>query len=226
MRLAIFDLDNTLLGGDSDHLWGRFLAELGVVDGERYERANERYLREYERGELDIDEFLAFALRPLAENAPEDLEAWRRRFVEERIRPLVLPAARQLVETHRARGDVPLIITATNRFVTEPIAALFGIEELLATEPEHANGRYTGRHRGTPTFREGKIHALEAWLAERDEPLEASTFYSDSRNDLPLLERVDRPVAVDPDPVLAETARHRGWPRITLRAGIDPQPLD
>jgi len=225
LRLAIFDLDNTLLGGDSDHLWGRFLVQQGVVDGERYERANERFLRDYEAGRLDIDAFLAFALRPLAENDPGQLEAWRQRFVEELIRPVVLPAAQALVERHRRRGDQPLIITATNRFVTEPIAELFGIDELLATEPERAGGRFTGRHRGTPTFREGKIHALEAWLARQDQRFEAMDFYSDSRNDLPLLERVDRPVAVDPDPVLAETARQRGWPRITLRAGDAPEPL-
>lgn len=226
MRLAIFDLDNTLLSGDSDYLWGRYLVHRGIVDGERYERENRRFLEAYEAGELDIDEFLAFALRPLAENAPEDLEAWRRQFVEAHIRPIVLPAAQALVDEHRRRGDVPLIITATNRFVTEPIAELFGIGELLATEPEREAGRFTGRHRGVPTFREGKIHALEHWLAAQPRRPEATTFYSDSRNDLPLLERVDRPVAVDPDPVLDATARERGWPRLTLRAGERPQPLD
>lgn len=226
MRLAIFDLDNTLIGGDSDHLWGRFLVQQGAVDGERYARENERFLRDYETGALDIDAFLAFALRPLAEHDPAQLEAWRRRFVDEHIRPLVLPAAQALVDRHRTRGDVPLIITATNRFVTEPIAELFGIGELLATEPEREDGRFTGYHRGTPTFREGKVRALEDWLARQGTRFEAMDFYSDSRNDLPLLERVDRPVAVDPDPVLAQAARERGWPRITLRAGDRPRPLD
>lgn len=222
MALALFDLDNTLIGGDSDHLWGRFLVERGVVDGDLYARENDRFLRAYEAGELDIHEFLAFALKPLADNEPEDLQLWREEFVSSGIHPIVLPAARHLVEHHRRRGDTLVIVTATNRFVTEPIAALFDIPHLLATEPECRDGRFTGRCDGTPTFREGKILALERWLAARGERLSDAAFYSDSRNDLPLLERVGHPVAVDADPALEAVARERGWPRLTLRAGLEP----
>ncbi len=222
MSLALFDLDNTLIGGDSDHLWGSFLVDRGVVDGALYARENDRFLRAYEAGELDIHEFLAFALKPLADNEPETLRRWREEFVGSGIHPIVLPAARSLVEWHRRRGDTLMIITATNRFVTEPIAALFDIPHLLATEPEWRNGRFTGRCDGTPTFREGKILALEQWLAERGEQLAEASFYSDSRNDLPLLERVSHPVAVDADPALEAVARERGWPRLTLRDGPEP----
>jgi HAD superfamily hydrolase (TIGR01490 family) len=226
LPLALFDLDNTLIGGDSDHLWGRFLVERGVVDGELYARENDRFLRAYEAGELDIHEFLQFALKPLADNAPDDLQRWRREFVSSGILPLVLPAARHLVERHRERGDTLVIVTATNRFVTQPIAELFDIPHLLATEPECVNGRYTGRCEGTPTFREGKILAIEQWLAAREDQLADASFYSDSHNDLPLLERVGRPVAVDPDPTLDAVARERGWPRLTLRAGPEPVTLN
>ncbi len=225
MPLAIFDLDNTLLGGDSDYLWGRFLVDRGVVDGAHYSRENERFLRAYEAGRLDIDEFLAFALKPLADNDPDALKRWRAEFLETHIRPVLLPAAHALVGRHRDRGDTLLIITATNRFVTEPIAALFDIPCLLATEPEWLDGRFTGRHAGTPTFREGKIEALERWLTERGEALAPAHFYSDSHNDLPLLEQVSHPVAVDPDPVLDVAARERGWPRLTLRSGAQPQEM-
>lgn len=222
MDLAIFDLDNTLIAGDSDHLWGRFLVERGVVDGAHYARENERFLKAYEAGELDIQEFLAFALAPLAANRPDDLEAWREAFVEEMIRPIMLPAARALIERHASAGDTLLIITATNRFVTEPIARLLGIPHLLATEPERRGGRYTGRAVGVPTFREGKITALRRWRAERPDVGTRTHFYSDSRNDLPLLEAVTHPVAVDPDPVLSEEAKRRDWPRLTLREGPEP----
>lgn len=225
MALAIFDLDNTLLAGDSDHLWGRFLIDRGVVDGTVHARENERFLKAYENGELDIHEFLAFALAPLAGNRIEDLERWREAFVEEVIRPIMLPAARALVRQHHAAGDTLMIITATNRFVTEPIARLYGIPHLLATEPERDANGYTGRPRGVPTFREGKVRALEQWRAEHRQDAGDTHFYSDSRNDLPLLERVSHPVAVDPDPVLSAEARRRAWPRLTLRAGPRPQPI-
>ncbi|HKJ95458.1 MAG TPA: HAD family hydrolase [Gammaproteobacteria bacterium] len=221
-RLAAFDLDNTLLGGDSDHLWGRFLVDHGIVDAQAYERENDRFYRQYQTGTLDIGEFLAFALRPLAEHHPDTLAQWRERFIDERIRPIVLEAARSLVERHRRAGDRLLIITATNRFVTEPIAELFDIRELLATEPERDERGYTGRHVGVPTFREGKIHALEDWLARTGMSLEESTFYSDSHNDLPLLRRVTHPVAVDPDERLDSEARRLGWPRLSLRQGPHP----
>jgi HAD superfamily hydrolase (TIGR01490 family) len=217
MALAIFDLDNTLLAGDSDYLWGRFLAAEGIVDGMHYERENERFYREYKDGTLDIEEFLRFSLRPLRDNPRAHLEALRERFVAELIDPIILPAARDLVETHRQAGDTLMIITATNAFVTSPIAARFGIAHLIATLPAEEHGRFTGETAGEPAFREGKVNRLDAWLAEHRRDLGGSSFYSDSHNDLPLLERVDRPVAVDPDPLLRETAVSRGWPVISLR---------
>ena len=226
MQLAIFDLDNTLLGGDSDYLWGQYLIHQGAVDAAHYEAENRRFMEAYEAGELDIGTFLEFALRPLAETPYEVLTAWRRAFIDSHIRPRVLPAARALVEQHREAAHGLMIITATNRFITEPIAELFNIPVLLATEPEVQDGAFTGRHRGVPTFRDGKITALQQWLDAEGRMTDAMHFYSDSRNDLPLLEHVDHPVAVDPDPVLEAAARDRGWPVITLREGDIPQPLD
>ncbi len=217
MALAIFDLDNTLLGGDSDYLWGRFLAERGIVDGATYEAENQRFYAAYKAGTLDIHAFLAFALAPLAAHGLAELHALREEYLEEVIEPIVLPRAQTLVDEHRARGDTALIITATNRFVTEPIAARYGIEHLIATEPEFANGRYTGRVAGTPSFREGKVVRLHDWLATHGASLAGSWFYSDSHNDLPLLERVDHPVAVDPDAELARIAKTRGWQVTSLR---------
>jgi HAD superfamily hydrolase (TIGR01490 family) len=217
MALAIFDLDNTLLAGDSDYLWGRFLAAEGVVDGALYERENERFYREYKEGTLDIAEFLRFSLRPLRDNPRAHLEALRERFVVELIEPIMLPAAKDLVAVHREAGDTLMIITATNAFVTSPIAQRFGISHLIATLPGEENGRFTGEPAGQPAFREGKVERLREWLREHRADLAGSSFYSDSHNDLPLLERVDRPVAVDPDPQLRETARSRGWPVISLR---------
>ncbi len=217
MSLAIFDLDNTLLGGDSDYLWGRFLVTNGIVDEDVYERENQRFYNAYKAGVLDIQEFLTFALQPLANNDPNDLQAWRARFMEEKIRPILLPKALDLLRRHRNAGDTLLIITATNRFVTEPIAAALGVPHLLATEPECLEGRYTGRPTGVPCFQEGKVQRLNAWLAETGHSLEESCFYSDSQNDLPLLSRVTYPVAVDPDPILERHAREQGWPVISLR---------
>jgi len=226
VALALFDLDNTLLAGDSDHEWGNFLADRGLVDAEAYRRANDTFYAEYQAGTLDIFAFLRFALEPLTRYPLDQLLAWRAEFLAERIHPLVLPASRRLVEEHRAAGDTPVIITATHSFVTAPIAGLFGVEALIATEPEFVEGRYTGEVAGTPCFREGKVTRLREWLAEHGETLADSHFYSDSRNDLPLLEQVTHPVAVDPDPALAETARGRNWPVQTLRAGDRLQPLD
>jgi len=223
MPLAIFDLDNTLLAGDSDYLWGRHLVSIGVVDGERYEAANQRFYDDYRAGVLDIDAFLSFSLRPLAENHPADLLRWREEFVSRHIEPLILPAARALVDRHRAAGDTLMIITATNAFVTSPIAERFGIEHLIATEPERVDGRYTGAVAGIPAFREGKVARLEQWLAKHGADLAGSHFYSDSMNDLPLLEQVAHPVAVDPDPRLAAVARSRGWPLLSLRDGDAPE---
>jgi HAD superfamily hydrolase (TIGR01490 family) len=219
-RLALFDLDNTLIAGDSDYEWGQYLIDEGVLDRGEYEAQNRAFYEQYKAGTLDIHEFLGFALRPLAAHEPADLARWHAGFMEKRIRPMVLPAARDLVRRHQAAGDLCAIVTATNSFVTRPIAAGFGIEHLIATEPESKDGRFTGRVAGTPCFREGKIARLDAWLAGRGERLGAfaeSTFYSDSHNDLPLLEKVTRPVAVDPDERLLAEASRRGWAVISLR---------
>ena len=217
MSLALFDLDNTLLAGDSDYLWGQFLVEQGIVDAEAYEQANERFYEQYRQGCLDIAEFLRFALRPLAEHEPARLYAWREQFVAEKIRPILLDAAREVVEKHRQAGDLLVVITATNRFVTEPIVRLYGIEHLIATTPEFRDGRYTGRFEGTPCFQAGKVTRLEQWLAEHGHGLDGSWFYSDSHNDLPLLAKVSHPVAVDPDDTLLGVAQEKGWPVISLR---------
>lgn len=217
MALALFDLDNTLLRGDSDYAWGQFLVENHIVDGEAYRRENERYYAQYHEGTLDIMEFLAFALRPLSRHDRATLDGWHRRYMQSKVLPMITPDARALVEKHRTRGDTLMIITATNRFVTAPIAQEFGVPWLLATEPEECDGRFTGRVAGIPCFREGKVQRLNAWLAEHGMTLDGSHFYSDSHNDLPLLEKVSRPVAVNPDPVLQQTARARGWPVIELR---------
>lgn len=217
MALAIFDLDNTLLRGDSDHAWGRFLIENHVVDGVAYERENERYYAEYQAGTLDIMEFLAFALRPLAQHDRETLDRWHRQYMQSKVLPMITPEARALVDKHRARGDTLLIITATNRFVTAPIAREFGVPHLIATEPEERDGRYTGRVAGTPSYREGKVERLQDWMTQHGATLKDSWFYSDSHNDLPLLSIVDHPVAVNPDDILRREAQQRGWPILTLR---------
>ena len=220
MRLALFDLDNTLLAGDSDYEWGQFLVDRGVLDRHAYEAQNRAYYEQYVAGTLDIHEFLGFALRPLAEHSGTDLARWHAEFMADRIRPLVSVQARALVRRHLDRGDLCAIITATNSFVTAPIAGEFGVPHLIATEPESRDGRFTGRVAGTPCFREGKVRRLEEWLAQQGHALAGfheSSFYSDSHNDLPLLERVSRPVAVDPDDKLAREAARRGWERISLR---------
>ena len=222
MDLAIFDLDNTLLGGDSDYLWGRWLVQHQLVDGAFYERENQRFYSEYKSGTMDIFEFLRFALRPLADNDLDKLLALRQRFMTEVIRPIMLPAAQRLVDKHRAQGHTLLIITATNRFVTEPIATAFGIDQLIATDPEFKDGRYTGEVSGTPSFREGKIVRLNQWLANNGHNLASSWFYSDSLNDLPLLEIVTHPFAVDADETLTYHAQTKGWPVISLRDGFTP----
>jgi HAD superfamily hydrolase (TIGR01490 family) len=216
MTLAIFDLDNTLLAGDSDYLWGRFLVEKGAVDGNYYERENERFYQLYKEGRLDIHEFLRFSLAPLRRHPRPKLNLWRTEFLETHIDPLISEQARQLVAKHRQAGDTLMIITATNAFVTRPIAKRFGIEHLIATEPETLDGHYTGDVAGEPSFREGKVRRLQEWLTKQGADLQGSWFYSDSHNDLPLLERVDHPVAVDPDDILAQVARDRNWPILQL----------
>lgn len=216
MTLAIFDLDHTLLAGDSDHAWGQFLIDKEVVDAVSYREANERFYAQYRAGTLDIFRFLEFALKPLTRHDRAQLDAWHREFLSTRIQPMITPAARALVEQHRRQGHTLMIITATNRFVTGPIAREFGIEHLLATDPEETDGRFTGRVAGIPCYREGKVARLRAWLEQRHESLTGSWFYSDSHNDLPLLELVDHPVAVNPDDVLRREAGVRHWPVMAL----------
>lgn len=217
MTLAIFDLDNTLLRGDSDHAWGEYLVELKAVDSAQFTRDNNRYYQAYLDGTLDIFEFLEqHQLKPLARYDRATLERWRADFVHTKILPLIVPAARELVESHRKQGHTLLIITATNSFITAPIAAEFGIPHLIATEPEENGGRFTGKVRGVPSYREGKVARLRSWLSDHRQDLAGSWFYSDSHNDLPLLELVDHPVAVNPDAVLASHAQVRGWPMLML----------
>ena len=222
MSLAIFDLDNTLIADDSDYLWGQFLVDQGIVDKSYYESKNAKFYDDYKQGTLDIAEFLRFSLQPLADNSADQLHQWRAQFIEEVIKPLILKPAQQLVDKHRDRGDTLLVITATNRFVTELIVRLYGIENLLATTPELVNGRYTGGFSEPPCFREGKVKLLEAWLKNSTETLKDSWFYSDSHNDLPLLTLVDNPIAVDPDEKLAQFAKAANWPIISLRNGECP----
>lgn len=220
MNLTLFDLDNTLLAGDSDYEWGQFLVDRGVLDRATYETQNQQYYDQYVAGTLDIHEYLGFALRPLAEHTPEELHRWHAAFMRDRILPMIGAPARALVRRHLHSGDLCAIVTATNSFVTAPIAREFGIAHLIATEPESRDGRFTGRLAGTPCFREGKIRRVEEWLASHGRALQdfaLSSFYSDSHNDLPLLECVSRPVAVDPDAQLASEAARRGWAMISLR---------
>jgi len=217
MSLSIFDLDNTLLNGDSDYLWGQFLVEQGIVDGPTYEKKNQDFYDQYKQGTLDIFEFLQFSLKPLSENRIETLNSWREQFMQEKILPIILDKARQLVDEHRQKGNTLMIITATNRFVTQPIAENFGIPYLLATEPEMSQGQYTGMVQGTPCFQDGKVTRLQQWLTDNSGTLDDSWFYSDSHNDIPLLEIVTHPVAVDPDESLRQHADVKQWDIISLR---------
>jgi len=221
VSLAIFDLDHTLIGGDSDHAWGEFLCRKGVVDEHEYRAANDRFYEEYLRGEMDIHEFLNFALNPLALHTPEQLNSWHAEFMAECIEPIILPKAEALLQQHRERGDFLLIITATNRFVTAPIAARLGVDDMLATDPEQIDGRFTGKVAGIPCFREGKVTRLHTWLEQTGHSLKDSWFYSDSNNDLPLLEAVDNPVATNPDERLRATASERGWQILDLLPASD-----
>jgi HAD superfamily hydrolase (TIGR01490 family) len=212
MRLALFDLDNTLLAGDSDFEWAQFLIERGVLDGEVYEARNIEFYEQYKAGTLDIHEFLDFQLKPLARHDRAVLDAWHRDYMAHKIMPIITEGARALVRQHS--GDLCAIVTATNSFVTAPIARAFGIEHLIATEPEQKDGQFTGGVRGTPSFREGKVERVQEWLAQRGQSFAAfdrSWFYSDSLNDLPLLSKVTDPVAVDPDEKLLAHAERQGW---------------
>lgn len=217
MALALFDLDNTLLAGDSDYMWGVYLVEKGLVDGEIYKVANEKFYQQYADGELDIHEFLNFSLSPLACIEPDTLTQLHREFMQKHIQPMMTAIGQQTIQQHKDAGDDTLIITATNRFVTAPIAKAFGVEHLIATEPEIIDGKYTGKVAGTPSFQHGKITRLQAWMQTHEATLEGSTFYSDSHNDIPLLEIVSKPVAVDPDPQLKAYAEERGWQVVSFR---------
>jgi HAD superfamily hydrolase (TIGR01490 family) len=218
-ELALFDLDNTLLSGDSDYEWGQFLIERGVLDRAEYEARNDRFFRQYQDGRLDIREFLEFQLAPLARYPREQLDRWRGEFMRAKIEPMIRPKARDLVRRHFGQGHLCAIVTSTNAFITAPIARELGFDHMLATELEVKDGEFTGRPYGTPCFREGKVKRLFEWLGGHSLDLgsfSASWFYSDSQNDLPLLERVTQPVAVDPDEVLRGEALARGWRVISL----------
>ena len=222
MKLAIFDLDNTLIAGDSDHGWGEFMVAEGLVDPVAYRQANDRFYADYERGELDIQAYLNFSLQPLTRFSLEELAQLHRKFMHEVIDAMRLPAATELLQSHRRQGDYLLIITSTNDFITAPIARSLGVDHLLATRAELRNGRYTGRSCGVPCYREGKVQRLQEWLASASQhgfsgSLENAWFYSDSINDLALMQQIDNPVAVDPDPELRRHAQQQGWPVISLR---------
>lgn len=216
-ELAVFDLDNTLLAGDSDYLWGQFLIESGHVERDSYEATNARFFEQYKAGTLDIHEFSHFSLSPLIALTEAQRQRLRRRFIEQVIKPIVAPGAADLLDSHRKAGHEMLITTATNRFITAPIAELFDIRNLLANEPEIIDGQYTGKLTGTPNFREGKITRLRVWINEQPRDFTRIHAYSDSHNDLPLLELADCPTAVDPDPQLRQHALQQGWPVISLR---------
>ncbi|MBA0900863.1 MAG: HAD family hydrolase [Candidatus Nitrotoga sp.] len=220
MNLALFDLDNTLLSGDSDFEWAQFLIEQGALDRELFEAKNLAFYEQYKAGTLDIHEFLDFQLKPLSRHTRNVLDGWRDNFMQSKVRGMVTVAAQDLVAKHRATGDVCVIITATNSFITSPIAQEFGVENLIATEPEERDGEFTGCVVGVPCFREGKVARLESWLAQQGwgwESFSDSYFYSDSLNDLPLLKKVRYPVAVDPDETLRSYAEQHGWPILVLR---------
>ncbi|MGI9570920.1 MAG: HAD family hydrolase [Desulfobulbia bacterium] len=211
MTLALFDLDNTLLSGDSDYAWGEFLVEKGIVDAQYYAHKNAQHFEDYKAGKLDMDKFIEFQLEPLKSNPRDLLEDIRVLFLREVIQPMISYRARSLVHDHRQQGHTLIIITATNRFITQPIAQEFGIEQLIATEVEEINGAFTGKTFDIPSFSEGKVTRLKAWLENNEENLEGSWFYSDSHNDLPLLNLVDNPVALNPDTVLRKEAERRQW---------------
>ncbi len=217
MALAIFDLDNTLINGDSDHAWGEFLCEKGIVDVDLYRRANDLFYQQYLAGNMDMQAFLTFALKPLKDHSVVQLQQWHSEFMQQKIQPMMQRKAQQKLQQHRQQGDFILIITATNLFVTGPIATALEVDDIIATAPEMINGEYTGNFSGTPCFQEGKIVRLKQWLEHNPQKLEGSYFYSDSRNDLPLLELVDHPIAVDADQHLTQVAKQRNWPHISFR---------
>lgn len=217
MALAIFDLDNTLIGNDSDFLWGEFLVQNGYVNADEFAAKNAQFYEDYKTGNLDIMAYQRFALKPLSEQSMETLNKWHAQFMETFIEPIILPKAQALVDEHKTKGDRVMIITATNTFITRRIGLRYGIAELLGTNGEIVNNRYTGEVAGIPTFQEGKVTRLNEWLAKENETLEGSYFYSDSFNDLPLLEIVDNPIVVDGDDKLLAIAKEKNWPSISFR---------
>lgn len=219
-NLALFDLDNTLLAGDSDYNWSLFLIGEGLLDAKTHHERNEQFYQDYKNGNLDIYKFLEFQLKPLSQHPREFLDALHNKYMEQVIRPMMTEKAQALVDKHRAQGDLMLVITATNSFVTKPIATAYGIDNLIGTDPEEVDGKFTGGVAGVPSFQQGKVTRLNQWLAERGQQLSdfaTSYFYSDSHNDLPLMKLVSHPVAVDADPTLTEYAAQQGWPSISLR---------
>ncbi len=217
MALALFDLDNTLLADDSDYLWGDFLVKKGLVDKTQYDEANQQFYDEYKQGTLDILAFLNFSLKPLTLYPRQKLDELHREFMQQYIQPIMTEKGQKKIQQHRNNGDFTVIITATNSFVTAPIAKAFQVDDLIATEPEIVNNEYTGNVAGTPCFQQGKITRLQQWLKNTTHNLENSTFYSDSHNDLSLLEQVTHPVAVDPDEQLETIARQRNWKICSFR---------
>jgi HAD superfamily hydrolase (TIGR01490 family) len=217
LALALFDLDNTLIAGDSDHAWGEFVVAKGLVDGAHFSATNDKFFADYQQGQLDIHAYLRFALEPLAKFSPLQLNDLHKEFMSEKINPIKLAKADQIVEQHRLNGDTIMVITATNSFVTAPIVESLGIDLLIASEGEIINGRYTGKPSGVPSYKEGKVTRLQQWLDQTGHNLEGAYFYSDSHNDLPLLSIVDNPIAVDPDPTLRQHAQDHGWPILSFR---------
>ena len=217
MALAIFDLDNTLINGDSDHRWGEFLCAEGLVDPKSFGHENDRFYQDYQAGKLDIQAYLQFALRPLAGRTVGEVAELQQRFMRDYVEPMLLPAAFSLLDKHREQGDKLVIITASNTVITKPIAKRLGVSTLMGCDVEIKEGKFTGASVGIPSFREGKVARLTEWMSTNNYSLDGAWFYSDSHNDVPLLERVDNPVATDPDPQLAELARQRSWPIISLR---------
>jgi HAD superfamily hydrolase (TIGR01490 family) len=220
LNLALFDLDNTILAGDSDYNWSRFLIQEGYLDGAIHAEKNEKFYADYKAGTLDIYAFVEFQFKPLARNPRSILNQLLKKYVEEVIKPMITEKAYALVRKHREEGDLLMVITATNSFITKPIAALFGIENLIGTDPEEKEGEFTGKVSGLPSFKEGKVTRLEAWLKNKNLSLadfKKSYFYSDSHNDLPLMQKVTHPVAVDSDDILTEYANAKSWPQISLR---------
>ena len=218
MSLAIFDLDNTLIGGDSDYLWGEFLCDEGIIsDRQSFEKKNAYFYQQYELGSLDIYAWAEFSFEILSHYSINELEAFHLKFMAQKIEPIFLKKAQNCINSHKGNGDTVVVITASNTFVTTPIVKRFGINHLIATEPEIVSGRYTGKVSGIPCFKSGKIENLMPWLERNGESLKDSTFYSDSHNDLPLLELVDNPVAVNADKILTQIAEKKGWKVLNWR---------